>query len=96
MEGDVAVIQLNRPERKNPLTFGSFAELRDAFRALRDADDVKAVVFMPHGGNFCSGGDVHDIIGPLVAMDTKGQVFRWVRYRRTVHRPIRLTSMVSE
>ena len=72
MEGDVAVIQLNRPERKNPLTFDSYAELRDTFRALRDADDVKAVVFLPHGGNFCSGGDVHDIIGPLVAMDMKG------------------------
>jgi enoyl-CoA hydratase/carnithine racemase len=72
MEGDVAVIQLNRPERKNPLTFDSYAELGDTFRALRDADDVKAVVLLPHGGNFCSGGDVHDIIGPLVAMDTKG------------------------
>jgi enoyl-CoA hydratase/carnithine racemase len=72
MEGEVAVIQLNRPERKNPLTFDSYAELRDTFRALRDADDVKAVVLLPHGGNFCSGGDVHDIIGPLVAMDTKG------------------------
>ena len=72
MEGDVAVIQLNRPERKNPLTFDSYAELRDTFRALRDADDVKAVVFLPNSGNFCSGGDVHDIIGPLVAMDTKG------------------------
>jgi enoyl-CoA hydratase/carnithine racemase len=72
MQGDVAVIQLNRPDRKNPLTFESYAELRDTFRALRDADDVKVVVFLPHGGNFCSGGDVHDIIGPLVAMDTKG------------------------
>ena len=72
MEGDIAVIQLNRPERKNPLTFDSYAELRDTFRALRDADDVKALVLLPHGGNFCSGGDVHDIIGPLVAMDTKG------------------------
>ncbi len=71
MEGDIAAIQLNRPERKNPLTFDSYAELRDTFRALRDADDVKAVVFLPNGGNFCSGGDVHDIIGPLVAMDMK-------------------------
>jgi len=71
MDGAVAVIQLNRPERKNPLTFDSYAELRDTFRALPYADDVKAVVFLPNGGNFCSGGDVHDIIGPLVAMDMK-------------------------
>jgi enoyl-CoA hydratase/carnithine racemase len=71
MEGDVAVIQLARPERKNPLTFASYAELRDTFRDLRDADDVRAVMFLPNGGNFCSGGDVHDIIGPLVAMDMK-------------------------
>jgi enoyl-CoA hydratase/carnithine racemase len=72
MEGDVAAIQLARPERKNPLTFDSYAELRDAFRELREAEDVNSVVFLPNGGNFCSGGDVHDIIGPLVAMDMKG------------------------
>ena len=72
MDGDVAVIQLGRPERKNPLTFESYAELRDTFRGLPYADDVKAVAFLPNGGNFCSGGDVHDIIGALVAMDTKG------------------------
>jgi enoyl-CoA hydratase/carnithine racemase len=72
MDGDVAVIQLNRPDRKNPLTFDSYAELRNTFRNLRDADDVHAVVLLPNGGNFCSGGDVHDIIGPLVAMDMKG------------------------
>src|SRR5271166_824061 len=71
VEDAVAVIQLNRPERKNPLTFDSYAELRDTFRKLPYADDVKAVVFLPNGGNFCSGGDVHDIIGPLVAMDMK-------------------------
>jgi enoyl-CoA hydratase/carnithine racemase len=71
MEGDVAVIQLNRPDRKNPLTFDSYAELRDTFRALPYADDVHAVAFLPNGGNFCSGGDVLDIIGPLVAMDMK-------------------------
>ena len=62
----VAVIRLNRPERKNPLTFESYAELRDTFRALADATDVKAVVFASNGGNFCSGGDVHEIIGPLI------------------------------
>jgi enoyl-CoA hydratase/carnithine racemase len=69
IDGSVAVIRLNRPERKNPLTFESYAELRDTFRALVYADDVHAVVFLPNGGNFCSGGDVHEIIGPLVAMD---------------------------
>jgi enoyl-CoA hydratase/carnithine racemase len=71
MDGTTAVIQLKRPERKNPLTFESYAELRDTFRNLAYADDVNAVVFLPNGGNFCSGGDVHDIIGPLVAMDMK-------------------------
>ncbi|MFC3282888.1 enoyl-CoA hydratase family protein [Litchfieldella rifensis] len=72
MQGDVAVIQLARPERKNPLTFDSYAELRDTFRDLAYADDVKAVVFAANGGNFSSGGDVHDIIGPLVERDMKG------------------------
>src|SRR3974390_2908099 len=71
VEDSVAVIQLNRPERKNPLTFDSYAELRDTFRNLPYADDIHAVVFLPNGGNFCSGGDVHEIIGPLVAMDMK-------------------------
>jgi enoyl-CoA hydratase/carnithine racemase len=71
MEGSVALIQLDRPERKNPLTFASYAELRDTFRALPYADDVDVVVFLPNGGNFCSGGDVHDIIGPLVGMEMK-------------------------
>lgn len=64
----VARITLDRPERKNPLTFESYAELRDAFRALVYARDVKAVVFGSTGGNFCSGGDVHEIIGPLTRM----------------------------
>ena len=71
VEGKVARVRLSRPERKNPLTFQSYAELRDTFRALRDADDVEAVLFLPNGGNFCSGGDVHDIIGPLVGMEMK-------------------------
>ncbi|WP_341892765.1 enoyl-CoA hydratase family protein [Variovorax sp. YR752] len=64
----VGVITLNRPERKNPLTFDSYAELRDLFRTLAYADDVRAVVIQGEGGNFCSGGDVHEIIGPLIAM----------------------------
>ena len=68
----VATVTLNRPERKNPLTFESYAELRDWFRALVHVDDVKAVVFGSNGGNFCSGGDVHDIIGPLLQKDMKG------------------------
>jgi len=65
----VATISLNRPERKNPLTFESYAELRDTFQRLHYAEDVRAVVFTGEGGNFCSGGDVHEIIGPLVKMD---------------------------
>lgn len=69
MQGDVAVIRLNSPARKNPLTFESYRELSDTFRDLVYASDVNAVVIAPNGGNFCSGGDVHDIIGPLVAME---------------------------
>lgn len=68
----VATITLNRPERKNPLTFESYAELRDLFRALAYADDVKAVVVAGAGENFCSGGDVHEIIGPLTKLDMPG------------------------
>ncbi|MFZ1337710.1 MAG: enoyl-CoA hydratase family protein [Paracoccaceae bacterium] len=67
----VAVIRLNRPDRKNPLTFDSYAELRDTFRALVYAEDVDVVVFASNGGNFCSGGDVHDIIGPLIGLPMK-------------------------
>lgn len=72
MEGGVATIRLTRPERKNPLTFDSYAELRDTFRALPYAPDVDVVVLASNGGNFCSGGDVHEIIGPLTGMDMKG------------------------
>lgn len=67
----VGVITLNRPERKNPLTFESYAELRDLFRGLVYADDIHAVVVHGAGGNFCSGGDVHEIIGPLTEMNMK-------------------------
>ncbi len=67
-DGPVATITLNRPERKNPLTFESYAELRDLFRALAYATDIKVVVVTGAGGNFCSGGDVHEIIGPLTKM----------------------------
>jgi len=68
MSDRVATITLNRPDRKNPLTFESYAELRDLFRALQYGEDVKVVVLTGAGGNFCSGGDVHEIIGPLVGM----------------------------
>jgi len=68
IDGKVATITLNRPERKNPLTLESYAELRDTFRNLVYADSIKAVVITGAGGNFCSGGDVHEIIGPLVEM----------------------------
>ncbi|HEX6609835.1 MAG TPA: enoyl-CoA hydratase family protein [Hyphomicrobiaceae bacterium] len=68
----VATVTLNRPERKNPLTFESYAELRDTFRALNDSKDVRVVVIGGEGGNFCSGGDVHEIIGPLTRMDDAG------------------------
>jgi enoyl-CoA hydratase/carnithine racemase len=71
-EGRVATITLNRPERKNPLTFESYAELRDLFRALATADDIRAVVLTGAGENFSSGGDVHEIIGPLTKLDVPG------------------------
>ncbi len=68
----VATVTLNRPERKNPLTFESYGELRDTFRELVYAPEVKAVVVTGAGGNFSSGGDVHEIIGPLTDMDMPG------------------------
>jgi len=71
IEDRIATVALDRPERKNPLTFESYAELRDWFRDLAYADDVDAVVFASNGGNFSSGGDVHDIIGPLTKMSMK-------------------------
>ena len=67
-QGGVGTITLNRPERKNPLTFDSYHELRTLFHGLRSSTDVKAVVVTGAGGNFCSGGDVHEIIGPLTRM----------------------------
>ena len=72
VDGPVATVTLNRPERKNPLTFESYGELADFFRACAKDEGVKVVVVAGAGGNFSSGGDVHEIIGPLVAMDTKG------------------------
>lgn len=77
-DGKVATITLNRPERKNPLTFDSYAELRDLFRSLNYASDIKVVVVTGEGGNFCSGGDVHEIIGPLTKM-TMPQLLEFTR-----------------
>jgi enoyl-CoA hydratase/carnithine racemase len=71
LQDGIATVTLNRPEKKNPLTFESYAELRDLFRNLVYADDVHAVIITGAGGNFCSGGDVHEIIGPLTKMDMK-------------------------
>jgi enoyl-CoA hydratase/carnithine racemase len=67
-DGKVGVITLHRPERKNPLTFESYAELRDFFSSLNEETGVRAIVMAGAGGNFCSGGDVHEIIGPLTKM----------------------------
>ena len=68
VSASVATLTLNRPERKNPLTFDAYAELRDLFVQLKYAGDVHAVVITGAGGNFCSGGDVHEIIGPLLCL----------------------------
>jgi enoyl-CoA hydratase/carnithine racemase len=71
IKNGIARISHDRPERKNPFTFESYAEMRDWFRAIVYSDDVHAIVVLPNGGNFSSGGDVHDIIGPLTRMNMK-------------------------
>jgi enoyl-CoA hydratase/carnithine racemase len=78
LENRIAFVSLSRPERKNPLTFESYAELRDWFRDLHYCDDVDAVIFASNGGNFSSGGDVHEIIGPLTKMSMK-ELLRFTR-----------------
>jgi len=75
---NIATLSLNRPERKNPLTFESYAQMRDLFRDLAYSDNIDVVVIRANGGNFCSGGDVHEIIGPLVDMDMK-QLLQFTR-----------------
>jgi enoyl-CoA hydratase/carnithine racemase len=80
--GKTATVTLNRPERKNPLTFESYGELRDLFRKLVYAADIKAVVITGAGGNFCSGGDVHEIIGPLVRMQEAGDMAGLLAFTR--------------
>jgi enoyl-CoA hydratase/carnithine racemase len=82
LDGKVATITLNRPERKNPLTLESYAELRDTFRNLVYADGIKAIVLTGAGGNFCSGGDVHEIIGPLVDMQRSGDMSGLLAFTR--------------
>jgi enoyl-CoA hydratase/carnithine racemase len=80
--GKVATVTLNRPERKNPLTLESYAELRDLFRDLTYATDIKSIVVTGAGGNFCSGGDVHEIIGPLVRMQEAGDMQGLIDFTR--------------
>jgi enoyl-CoA hydratase/carnithine racemase len=82
VDGKVATITLNRPERKNPLTFQSYAELRDLFRALTYSRKIKSVVVTGAGGNFCSGGDVHEIIGPLVELQRAGDMAGLLAFTR--------------
>ena len=84
----VATVTLNRPERKNPLTFDSYDELRDMFHALKQTRAVKVVVLRGAGGNFCSGGDVHEIIGPLTKMDSDG-LLRFTRMTGDLVRAMR-------
>ena len=88
LEGKVGVITLNRPERKNPLTFESYAELRDCFTALGGEPSVRAVVLRGEGGNFCSGGDVHEIIGPLTRMSMP-QLLQFTRVTGDVVKALR-------
>jgi enoyl-CoA hydratase/carnithine racemase len=82
LDGKVATVTLNRPDRKNPLTLVSYAELRDTFRDLVYADAIKCVVITGEGGNFCSGGDVREIIGPLVEMQRKGDMAGLLAFTR--------------
>lgn len=82
LNGKVATITLNRPDRKNPLTMESYAELRDTFHDLKFAEQVKTVVITGAGGNFCSGGDVHEIIGPLVDMQQAGDTDGLLQFTR--------------
>jgi enoyl-CoA hydratase/carnithine racemase len=81
-EGKVATVTLNRPERKNPLTLESYAELRDTFRDLVYAEEIKAIVITGAGGNFCSGGDVHEIIGPLVELQRRNDTAGLLAFTR--------------
>ena len=89
----VGTVTLNRPEKKNPLTFESYAELRDTFRDLVYVDEVKVVILRGAGGNFCSGGDVHEIIGPLTKMDMP-ELLRFTRMTGDLVKSIRACPQV--
>ena len=89
VEGRVATITLSRPERKNPLTFESYRELSDTFDRLRRVDEVKTIVLTGEGGNFCSGGDVHDIIGPLVKWREEKRMDKLLAFTRLTGELIR-------
>src|SRR6266481_4254734 len=82
VDGKIAIITLSRPERKNPLTFDSYGELVDTFRRLTKLPEIKTVVITGAGDNFCSGGDVHEIIGPLVEMRAKGNTQKLLAFTR--------------
>ncbi|HET9212002.1 MAG TPA: enoyl-CoA hydratase family protein [Thermoanaerobaculia bacterium] len=82
VEGRVATVTINRPERKNPLTFESYRELSDTFHRLRHVEEIKSIVITGAGENFCSGGDVHEIIGPLVKMREEGRMDRLLEFTR--------------
>ena len=86
-DGRVATLTLNRPEKKNPLTFESYAELRDLFLALPQASDVRAVVVTGASGNFCSGGDVFEIIEPLTKMAAP-ELLRFTRFIAFTRSPV--------
>jgi len=93
MKARVAIVTLNRPEKKNPLTFESYAELRDFFFGLSEQPEIKAVVIQGAGGNFCSGGDVHEIIGPLVTMN-KTELLQFTRMTGDLVKAIRTCPQV--
>ena len=82
VDGRVATVTINRPERKNPLTFESYRELTDTFHRLRHVEEIKAIVLTGAGDNFCSGGDVHEIIGPLVKMREEGRMDHLLEFTR--------------
>ena len=82
VEGRVATVTINRPERKNPLTFESYRELSETFHRLRHVEEIKSIVITGAGENFCSGGDVHEIIGPLVKMRQEGRMDRLLEFTR--------------
>ncbi|PYQ59102.1 MAG: enoyl-CoA hydratase, partial [Acidobacteria bacterium] len=82
VEGRVATVTINRPERKNPLTFESYRELSGTFHQLRHVEEIKSIVITGAGENFCSGGDVHEIIGPLVKMRQEGRMDRLLEFTR--------------